>query len=108
MWSFTVSPMIRTKVLAQPSGCAWSVSFCALLTPWKIRQSVARVRRRPAKFTVSTGFNDMHFFAQVLKIPTIGYGPSGLDFHAVDERAPIKDLTAAAKIYADLLTTFTG
>lgn len=70
--------------------------------------SVARVRRRPAHFTVSTGFNDMHFFAQVLKIPTLGYGPSGLDYHAVDERARLRDLTNSAKIYADLLTTFEG
>jgi succinyl-diaminopimelate desuccinylase len=73
-----------------------------------MRSSVARVRRRPARFTVSTGFNDMHFFAQVLRIPTIGYGPSGRDYHAVDERARLKDLTDSAKIYADLLTTFKG
>ena len=57
---------------------------------------------------MSTGFNDMHFFAQVLKIPTIGYGPSGIDYHAVDERARVKDLVDSAKIYADLLTTFSG
>jgi len=73
-----------------------------------MRESVARVRRRPAKFMVSTGFNDMHFFAQVLKIPTIGYGPGGHDYHAVDERARVKDLVNSAKIYADLLTTFRG
>ena len=73
-----------------------------------MRASVARVRRRPAKFIVSTGFNDMHFFASVRKIPTIGYGPSGFDYHAVDERARLKDLTDSAKIYADLLTTFRG
>jgi succinyl-diaminopimelate desuccinylase len=73
-----------------------------------MQRSVARVRRRPARFTVSSGFNDMHFFAQVLKLPTIGYGPSGLDYHAVDERAKLKDLTGSAKIYADLLTTFAG
>ena len=73
-----------------------------------MRASVARVRRRPARFTVSTGFNDMHFFAQVLRIPTIGYGPSGVDYHAVDERARVKDLTDSAKIYVDLLMTFRG
>lgn len=73
-----------------------------------MRASVARVRRRPAKFIVSTGFNDMHFFAAVRKIPTIGYGPSGFDYHAVDERARLKDLTDSAKIYADLLMTFKG
>lgn len=71
-----------------------------------MRASVARVRRRPAKFMVSTGFNDMHFFAKVLNIPTLGYGPGGLDYHAVDERARVKDLVDSAKIYADLLTTF--
>ena len=73
-----------------------------------LRASVARVRRRPAKFTVSTGFNDMHYFASVLKIPTAGYGPGGPDYHAVNERARLKDLTDSAKIYADLLTTFRG
>ncbi len=73
-----------------------------------MRQSVARVRRRKAKFMVSTGFNDMHFFAKVLKIPTLGYGPGGLDYHAVDERARVKDLVDSAKIYANLLTTFQG
>lgn len=73
-----------------------------------MRRSVARVRRQPAKFMVSTGFNDMHFFAQVLKIPTLGYGPGGLNFHAVDERARVRDLVQSAQIYADLLTTFRG
>jgi succinyl-diaminopimelate desuccinylase len=69
---------------------------------------VARVRRRPSRAMVSTGFNDMHFFAQHRKIPTLGYGPGGLDYHAVDERARVKDLVDSAKIYAELLTTFGG
>lgn len=72
------------------------------------QESVARVRRRPAGFMVSTGFNDMHFFAHHLKIPTLGYGPSGRDYHAIDERARIKDLVQSAQIYARLLTTFAG
>jgi len=71
-------------------------------------ESVTRVRRAKAVFNVSTGFNDMHFFAQHRKIPTIGYGPGGEDYHAVDERASIRDLVATAKIYADLLTSFSG
>ena len=70
--------------------------------------SVTRVRRRQTVFNVSTGFNDMHFFAQELKIPTLGYGPGGKDYHAIDERAEVKELLASAKIYADLLTTFSG
>jgi succinyl-diaminopimelate desuccinylase len=73
-----------------------------------LRRSVARVRRRPAKFCVSTGFNDMHFFANELRLPTLGYGPGGQNYHAVDERARIKDLVEAATIYTDLLTSFAG
>jgi succinyl-diaminopimelate desuccinylase len=73
-----------------------------------LRASVARVRRRPAQFTVSTGFNDMHFFANELKLPTLGYGPGGENYHAIDERAKLKDLVEAATIYTDFLTTFRG
>jgi succinyl-diaminopimelate desuccinylase len=70
--------------------------------------SVQRVRRAPTVFNVSTGFNDIHYFSHHLKIPTLGYGPGGDDIHAVNEKARIKDLVASAKIYADLLTTFSG
>jgi succinyl-diaminopimelate desuccinylase len=73
-----------------------------------LRASVARIRRRPAAFTVSTGFNDMHFFANELKLPTLGYGPGGENYHAIDERAKISDLVEAATIYTDFLTTFRG
>jgi succinyl-diaminopimelate desuccinylase len=69
---------------------------------------VARVRAEKSVFSVSTGFNDMHFFSHVLKIPTLGYGPGGENYHAVDERAELRELLAAAKIYAELLTTFEG
>jgi succinyl-diaminopimelate desuccinylase len=68
--------------------------------------SVRRVRRARTAFTVSTGFNDMYFFARHLKIPTLGYGPGGRNEHAVDESASERDLLDCAKIYADLLTTF--
>ena len=57
---------------------------------------------------MSTGFNDIHYFSQHLGIPTLGYGPGGEDIHAVNERARVRDLVAAAKIYADLLTSFDG
>ena len=70
-----------------------------------VASSIRRVRRAPTVFSVSTGFNDMHFFAHELGIPTVGYGPGGKDFHAVDERASVRNLVATAKIYADLLTS---
>jgi succinyl-diaminopimelate desuccinylase len=69
---------------------------------------VARVRRERALFNVSSGFNDMHFFSHHLKIPTLGYGPGGADYHGVNERAKVKELLASAKIYAELLATFGG
>ena len=71
-----------------------------------LKASVARVRRRPAQFTVSTGFNDMHFFANERRLPTLGYGPGGQNYHAIDERAKLKYLVEAATIYSDVLTTF--
>ena len=85
-------------------------SFSPPVSPFAaaLRQSVARIRRRPAKFCVSTGFNDMHFFANELRLPTLGYGPGGQNYHAVDERAKIRDLVESAAIYTDLLTTFKG
>jgi succinyl-diaminopimelate desuccinylase len=70
--------------------------------------SVQAVRGKPTVFNVSTGFNDIHYFASHLKIPTLGYGPGGDDIHAVDERARVSDLVATAKIYANLLTSFAG
>lgn len=71
-------------------------------------RSVSQVRREPTVFNVSTGFNDMHFFATELGIPTLGYGPGGRNEHAVDEKAKVAELLASAKIYADLMTTFAG
>jgi succinyl-diaminopimelate desuccinylase len=70
-----------------------------------VAASVGKVRRSPAVFNVSTGFNDMYFFAKVLGIPTVGYGPGGRNEHAVDESARIRDLADTARIYAHLLTT---
>jgi succinyl-diaminopimelate desuccinylase len=64
---------------------------------------VGRERRCRPVFGCSTGFNDMHFFAHHLGIPTLGYGPGGENYHAVDERAAIKELLAAARIYAGLM-----
>ena len=68
-----------------------------------VAATVERVRRRPTFFDVSTGFNDMHFFAQHLKIPTAGYGPSGENHHGVNERARLRELVQCARIYAELL-----
>jgi succinyl-diaminopimelate desuccinylase len=76
-----------------------------------LKAMAASVRRRRGGhpvFYVSTGFNDMHFFAEHKKVPTLGYGPIGFHPHAVDERVRVADLVSCAKIYADLLTTFEG
>jgi succinyl-diaminopimelate desuccinylase len=69
---------------------------------------VRRVRGGRPVFYVSTGFNDMHFFAEHLRVPTLGYGPVGFQPHAVDERVRVADLVTTAKIYVKLLTSFPG
>jgi succinyl-diaminopimelate desuccinylase len=99
-------------------GCKISVSkvsenFACFTQPsdpffQAMASSVRKIRGRPTVFNVSTGFNDIHYFASHLKIPTLGYGPGGDDIHAVDERARVSDLVASSKIYANLLTTFEG
>jgi succinyl-diaminopimelate desuccinylase len=68
-----------------------------------LARHVARERRCRPVFGCSTGFNDMQFFAQVLKVPTLGYGPGGEACHAVDERASVRELLASARIYAGLI-----
>jgi succinyl-diaminopimelate desuccinylase len=68
-----------------------------------LARHVARERRCRPVFGCSAGFNDMQFFAQELRVPTLGYGPGGEDCHAVDERASVKELLASARIYAGLM-----
>lgn len=70
-----------------------------------LARHVARERRCRPAFTCSTGFNDMHFFSHHLGVPTLGYGPGGDNYHAVDERAAIRELLVSARIYAGILTS---
>ena len=103
-----------TKAAAQIPGCLITIakvsenfsSYNDPKSPFfaQVAGSVERFRGEKTRFNVSAGFNDMHFFASELGIPTVGYGPGGADYHAVDERAEIKELLASAKIYADLIT----
>lgn len=65
---------------------------------------VTKHRGEPTLFNVSTGFNDMHFFSHHLRIPTLGYGPGGEDYHGVNERAEVRELLASARIYAGMMT----
>ena len=69
--------------------------------------SVRRVRGRPTVFHVSPA-STTSTICSAPGIPTLGTARGGDDIHAVDERARVKDLVAAAKIYANLLTTFGG
>lgn len=70
--------------------------------------ALARVRGQSAKFTVSTGFNDSHFFAGEGGLPTIGWGPGGEACHGTDERVRVSELVEAAQTYAEFVTTFAG
>jgi succinyl-diaminopimelate desuccinylase len=70
--------------------------------------ALARVRGESAKFTVSTGFNDSHFFAGEGGLPTIGWGPGGEACHGTNERVRVGELIEAAQTYAEFVTTFAG
>jgi succinyl-diaminopimelate desuccinylase len=70
--------------------------------------ALARVRGESAKFTVSTGFNDSHFFAGEAGLPTIGWGPGGEACHGTNERVRVSELVEAAQTYAEFVTTFAG
>lgn len=71
--------------------------------PTLFARSVAAVRRRKPGFSVSAGFNDSHFFAQVAGLPTLGYGPGGHDYHGVNERVSIRELLTTARVYAHFI-----
>ncbi|MBE2214673.1 MAG: M20 family metallopeptidase [Opitutaceae bacterium] len=70
--------------------------------------ALSRVRGQSARFTVSTGFNDSHFFAGEGGLPTIGWGPGGEACHGTDERVRVAELVEAAQTYAEFVTTFAG
>lgn len=76
--------------------------------PQAFAGAVTAVRRRPTRFTVSSGFNDSHFFAGEAGLPTIGWGPEGEDCHGCDERVRLSELVEAAQVYAEFLTRFPG
>jgi succinyl-diaminopimelate desuccinylase len=94
-------PRVRVHKISENHSC-----YAAPEHPFAetLRTIVAAERGRPARFGTSTGFNDMHFFAQQLGVPTLGYGPGGENCHGTNERARVSELLASAQIYARLLT----
>ncbi len=88
----------HTSTFSDPSG-PFPRAFAAAL---------ARVRGQSTKFTVSTGFNDSHFFAGEAGLPTIGWGPGGESCHGTDERVRVSELVQAAQAYAEFIATFAG
>jgi succinyl-diaminopimelate desuccinylase len=76
--------------------------------PQAFAGAVRAVQGGKVGFGVSSGFTDMHFFARDGKIPTVGYGPGGRNYHAIDEAARIEDLVACAKVYAGFMAGWDG
>jgi len=76
--------------------------------PREFAAVLGRVRRQPARFFVTSGFNDSHFFAGEGGLPTIGWGPGGENCHGADERVAVRELVMAAQVYAEFLATFRG
>ena len=67
------------------------------------RKIVSQLRQKPAQFDVTSGFTDLHYFAENGKTPGIGYGPWGQNAHGIDERVSISDLVLTTKIYAQFM-----
>lgn len=76
--------------------------------PRAFAAALARVRGGKARFTVSSGFNDSHFFAGEAGLPTIGWGPGGENCHGRDERVRVRELVQVAQTYAEFLQSFRG
>ncbi len=76
--------------------------------PRAFAAAVRRVRGSQVRFTVSSGFNDSHFFAGEAGLPTIGWGPAGENCHGRDERVRVDELVEVARTYAEFLRSFAG
>ncbi|MBI5877570.1 MAG: M20 family metallopeptidase [Chloroflexi bacterium] len=68
--------------------------------------AVRAVRGKKPKWSVVSGFTDLHWYVHDLKLPGIGYGPGGESAHGINERAKIEDLVSTAKVYARFMETF--
>ncbi len=79
-----------------------------LALPQAFANSVKAVHGGRPKFGVNRGFTDMHYFVHESGLPTVGYGPAGKGAHAIDESTGVKDLTAAAQVYAHFLSAWEG
>lgn len=100
-------PRLRVRV-RKLNEHTWTFSDPREPFPRAFASAVGRVRGQRARFTVSSGFNDSHFFAGEGGLPTIGYGPGGENCHGRDERVRVRELVLAAQTYADFLATFAG
>ncbi len=69
-------------------------------------EAVRDVRGKKPKWSVVSGFTDLHWYVHDLKLPGIGYGPGGEGAHGINEHAKIEDLVSTAKVYARFIETF--
>lgn len=98
------TPGLRYKLKALEGNRPCLVDTSASLVA-AVEAAVAQERRLRVRRSVSTGFNDMHWFARDAGIPVVGYGPGGERFHGVDERARLKDIAETSKVYLRLMQT---
>lgn len=66
------------------------------------QKAVRRVLGRTGKLKMFGAFSDQHYFTNVLKCPTIGYGVEGAGLHGSDEYLLIDSLTRTARVYAEI------
>ena len=71
--------------------------------PQAFARAVRSIRRRPIKFSTTSGFTDLHFFVEEVGLPGVGYGPNGQGAHGMNERVSVSDLVKTAKVYATFM-----
>jgi succinyl-diaminopimelate desuccinylase len=76
--------------------------------PAAFAQSVQRITGKVPKFSITTGFTDMHFFAVDGKLPSVGYGTGGRNVHGIDEAVKLSELLNTSRVYADFISRFEG
>lgn len=65
-------------------------------------EAVRRVYGKPGQLKMFGAFTDLHFFANVVKCPAIGYGVEGEGLHSSNEYLLIDSLPRTAQVYAEI------
>lgn len=73
----------------------------------KIRGIIASILGHPPDLGISASVNDANYLNNRAKIPTLVFGPSGMNEHAPDEYVEFDSVVTSAKVYATIVEEMT-